>query len=57
MFCISVFVGILIKDNLLSIIVQIGVSVIAYMGLLLLMKDELVLEGIKKIKKKFLKNQ
>lgn len=56
MFCISFIIGILIKDNLLSIIVQISISGIVYMGLLLLMKDELLLEGIEKIRKKVLKN-
>lgn len=56
MFGISIIIGILIKDNLLSIILQIGISAIVYMGLLLLMKDELVLEGIEKIRKKVLKN-
>ncbi len=55
MFSISIVLGILIKDNLLSIIVQIGVSGFVYIGLLLLMKDELVFEGIDKIKKKFVK--
>ena len=56
MFCISIMIGILIKDNLLSIIIQIGISAIVYIGILLLMKDELVLEGIEKIRKKVLKN-
>lgn len=56
MFCISIMISILIKDNLLSIIIQIGISAIVYMGILLLMKDELVLEGIEKIRKKVLKN-
>ena len=55
MFSISIVLGILIKDNLLSIIVQIGVSGFVYLGLLVLMKDELVFEGIDKIKKKFVK--
>ena len=55
MFIISTMLGILIKNNLLSIIIQIGVSGFVYLGLLVLMKDELVFEGIDKIKKKFVK--
>ena len=55
MFSISIMLGILIKDNLLSIIIQIGVSIFVYLGLLVVMKDELVFEGIDKVKKKFVK--
>ena len=55
MFSISSILSILIKDNLLSIIIQIGVSGVSYIGLLLLMKDDLIFEGIDKIKKKIIK--
>ena len=55
MFIISIILGFLIKDNLLSIIVQICVSAIVYMGLLLSMRDELVVEAINKVKRKVLK--
>ena len=54
MFIISILIGNIVEDNLLSIILQVSVSAITYMGLLLLMKDELVLEGNEKIRKKFI---
>ena len=55
MFIVSIIIGTLIQDNLISIIVQICISAIVYTGLLILMKDELIFEGIDKIRKKFIK--
>ena len=46
---VSIEVGRLINNNVLSILVQICVSVIIYFILLLILKDELVLEEIKKM--------
>ncbi len=56
MFVISLFVGSLIKNNFISIIVQFLVSVIVYLSILYVMKDNLILEGINIIKK-FIKKE
>ena len=55
MLIISIIIGFFIKSNLVSIIVQIGVSGVVYFSLLLIMKDELVFKGIEMIKSKLLK--
>jgi O-antigen/teichoic acid export membrane protein len=55
MFLCSMFIGILISNNLLSIIVQVVFSVIIYFGLLYILRDEMILEGIRIVKSKTLK--
>ena len=55
MLIISIIIGFFIKSNLVSIIVQIGVSGVIYFALLLIMKDELVFKGIDMIKSKVFK--
>lgn len=50
MFIISIIVGYCISNNLISIIVQVVVSVMVYLGTLIVMKDELVFEGLEKTK-------
>ncbi len=52
MFIISILLNVLIKNNLISIIVQIIVSFTIYFILLIIEKDELMLEGIDLIKNK-----
>ena len=52
MFGVSIFVGNLILDNLLSIIVQVVCSFICYFIILLLMKDKMIFEGLELIKLK-----
>ena len=49
MFGCSMVVGYLIKNNLLSIVIQVIVSGVVYFTLLLLMKDKFIKEGIEKI--------
>ena len=49
MFGCSIVVGYSIKNNLLSIVIQVIVSGIVYFTLLLLMKDKFIKEGIEKI--------
>lgn len=55
MFVISIIVGCVIKNNLISIISQIIISSIVYFGILILQKDKMIYEGITLIKKKFKK--
>lgn len=50
MFIISCTIGFIIDNKLLSIFVQIFVSGISYFIVLILCKDEMILEGIKKLK-------
>ena len=52
MFICSVAVGSLIHHNILSIILQVGISSIVYFGLLLVFKDKLVYENIQLFIKK-----
>lgn len=51
MFGASTIIGILISNNLDSIIVQIITSIIVYFMILIISKDELILEGIDRAKK------
>lgn len=55
MFIVSILVGRLINNNLLAILVQIGISTVVYFGLLLIMKDKFLLETINVFKSKFSK--
>lgn len=52
---ISLTVGYFINNNLISIIVQIFISVVSYFCLLILMKDDFIFEVIGLLKKKLLK--
>ena len=52
MFVLSFRVAIVIKDNITSIIVQVLAGASCYIITLLLLKDEFVLENIKKFKRK-----
>jgi len=55
MFLFSIGIGKLISDNVISIIVQVAVSGIVYFGMLLILKDKLVFEGIDLVKEKITK--
>lgn len=55
MFIVSMQIGKLIINNMISIIVQVGISSIIYLGSLLMLKDELIFEGLEILKKKVLK--
>ena len=50
MFVCSIIVGYFISSNILSLVVQIFVSIIVYFSMLLLMKDKMIFEGIDMIK-------
>lgn len=52
MFSISVLISQFIANNLLSILVQITVSIISYFGILILLKDKMIIEGINLLKQK-----
>lgn len=52
MFFVSMGIGMIIKNNMMSIILQIGVSGVVYFAVLALVKDELILEEINIIKNK-----
>lgn len=52
MFVISIVISMLVKNNIISIIVQLIFSAITYFTILIVMKDDLVFEGIKMIKNK-----
>lgn len=52
MFAFSIIIGYFIPNNILSIIVQTISSVCIYFSLLLLMKDDMIFEGISMIKEK-----
>ena len=54
MLIISILIGLLIKNNLLSIIVQVCVSCIVYFGMLIILKDLMVKNGIDMLKSKFM---
>ena len=51
MFMFSMIAGYFISDNLISIIVQVCISISVYFMILLMLKDKLILEGSKMIKK------
>lgn len=53
MFAVSYSAGYLIKNSLISIIVQIVLGVITYFSVLFLIKDQMVCEEIKRLKSKF----
>ena len=57
MFFISLICGTAIDDNLVSIIIQVLVSISVYITVLIILKDKQVLEAIKIIKNKFIKNK
>ena len=52
MLVISIGIGFLINDNLLSLMVQVSTSCIIYICLLLILKDELIFDSINLVKKK-----
>lgn len=52
MFAISMVVGHFITNNLLSILVQVIVSVISYFVVLIILKDKMIFEGIEIFKRK-----
>lgn len=55
MFIVSISIATLISNNILSICIQIGVSGIVYFFILLLLKDEFIVEGGQILKEKVLK--
>lgn len=55
MFSVSMVIGIIITDNLLSIVTQFVTSLVIYFIILIILKDKLILEGIDKIKSKIFK--
>ena len=52
MFYISILVSHFIINNLLSILVQVAISIISYFGVLILLKDKMIIEGINLLKQK-----
>lgn len=52
MFYISMLVSHFIINNLLSILAQVAISIISYFGVLILLKDKMVIEGINLLKQK-----
>ena len=54
MFIISICVGSLITNNLLSILIQVVVSIVVYFGILIIMKDKFLNEIIEVFKSKLL---
>lgn len=57
MFVVSLSIGLLISNDLISIIVQVCFGIITYIIILFLMKDKIIIEGIELFKKKILKNK
>lgn len=55
MFICSNSIGWLISNKLLSVFVQISISVIIYFGVLFVLKDKMILEGLTILKSKFRK--
>lgn len=55
MFCCSILVGYLIKNNFISILIQIILSSLVYFVVLLIMKDKMIIEGIAILKNKIIK--
>ena len=52
MFYISMLVSHFITNNLLSILVQVAISIISYFGVLILLKDKMIIEGINLLRQK-----
>lgn len=52
MFYISMLVSHFIINNLLSILVQVAISIISYFGVLILLKDKMIIEGINLLKQR-----
>lgn len=52
MFLISIIIGMLINNSLISIILQISISAIVYIGLLVIMKEQFIMEGFIILKNK-----
>ena len=52
----SLCMGLFISNNLISIIVQVAVSIIVYFGVLIIIKDKMIIEGRDMLKKRFFKN-
>lgn len=52
MFYISMLVSHFITNNLLSILAQVAISIISYFGVLILLKDKMIIEGINLLKQK-----
>lgn len=52
MFYISMLVSHFIINNLLSILAQVAISIISYFGVLILLKDKMIIEGINFLKQK-----
>lgn len=52
MFYISMLVSHFIINNLLSILAQVAISIISYFGVLILLKDKMIIEGINLLKQK-----
>lgn len=52
MFCISVIIGKIINNNIVSITIQILSAVLVYFTVLIILKDEMIINGLKIIKDK-----
>ena len=52
MLCISVIIGKIINNNIVSITIQILVAVLVYFTVLIVLKDEMIIDGVKIIKDK-----
>ena len=57
MFISCIFIGRIINDNLNSIIVQISIGMIIYIGCLIIMKDKFTLSIIVKLKEKMMRGE
>ena len=57
MFIISIIIGKFISNNIISILVQLVVSTIIYFTILFILKDEMILNGIRIVKSKFIRNK
>lgn len=53
MFAVSMLIGLFVKNNLLSIIGQVVASVCVYFGILIILKDKMIIEGLEKLRRKF----
>ena len=53
MFVVSILIGLVIKSNKISIIVQVICGFVVYFSILLIVKDSLIYEGIELIKRKY----
>jgi len=52
MFFVSFVLGLIIKNNTLSILIQVFISVLVYFALLYIIKDKLFMDGMNKIKRR-----